>query len=166
MKKLILGIAAVFCLQAVFIGYHATNPLPGMASITYSGRTGEAVDASVLDQLSSESEFVDDTTPDEVAFYRPPSSRSARTGPVERPVAIAKKFTARTNRTPQTESASLATSAKVIFRNEYAAVVITPASDEHDLTASDAPREEKRSFIVNVIKKPYGLIKAIGSKFK
>src|SRR3954447_25030157 len=61
MKKLILGIVGIFCLQAMFIVYQAISPLPDMASITYIDRAGDEVLSSPgLDRLSAESEFADD----------------------------------------------------------------------------------------------------------
>jgi hypothetical protein len=137
MKKLVAGIVAVFFLQAMFIVYHATNPLPDLASITYSGRdTSEPITAKLLDQMSTEAEFADPVQPDgiasEQAFRSHVVYNRASFGPASRRQFRMARSVARRKRMREALTAGMASSARVIFSNEYAAVVVTSfASSRH-----------------------------------
>jgi hypothetical protein len=131
MKKLIAGIVAVFFLQAMFIVYHATNPLPDSDSITYSGRdSNEPMTAKLLDQMSSEAEFADDIRPDGIASEQAFRSHALYTRASLEPAnhrqfRTARSVARRNRMVRQNLTAGMGSSARVIFSNEYAAVVVT-----------------------------------------
>jgi hypothetical protein len=175
MKKLVLGIVSVFCLQMAFIVYNAVNPLPSLASITFSDRVDEdTLTLGQLDKLAAESAFPDDMEMAAAATDLP-AARIGRVttrstdSPIEavrRTSSLPTKAVARNVKFTPIDVSRSATRGNVVFSNEYAAVVVTPRADHRELSASDSPKSEKRSFLSNVIKKPYELIKALGSKLK
>jgi hypothetical protein len=159
MKKLIVTLVAIFALQGAFIDYTAINPFPELAALSAPGL--EVADDDML--FGSELRAA-------VGGYEPVSVRKvepARTAPAraERPQlatiagAVPRETRPRRDRSPATDG-------KVIFRNEMASVVVSPRYEPHETSSSDSPRTEKRSFITNVVKKPYDLFKAIGSRLR
>jgi hypothetical protein len=159
MKKLVLGIVLVFCFQAAFIVYNATNPLPDMESIRISTSASDRAPGSYeLAMLSAESEFADNdgvvAVPQAVVF--------TAGGPAYRAPYRARRSVRRSELHPTAESTASA-KPEVIFKNEYAMVVFTPAFyDPYGST----PHSDKRLRVPNTIRKPDVPIKARGYKFK
>ena len=124
MKKLVLGIVLVFCFQAAFIVYNATNPLPDLASIRISTRANDlAPGGDELAMLSAESEFFDDDAVTGV----PQPIRLSSGSPVYHVSYKVRRPVRRSDLHPAAETTASAKPEVVIFKNEYAMVVFTPA---------------------------------------
>jgi hypothetical protein len=159
MKKLIFTIAAIFGLQGAFIVYTAINPFPELAALSFPAPAvaddgllfGSELRAAVGGYEPVRVRSVEPARPAPARVQRPQLATVARVMPREtRP---------RRDRSPATDG-------KVIFRNETASVVVSPRYEAHETSSSDSPKSDKRSFIGNVVKKPYDLFKAIGSRLR
>lgn len=158
MKKLILSIAAVFLLQTAYIVFTMVRTVPDVAAISISSRSSvDPVNWDVYDATDDLSTAVEAVVPVRV-HARPPVSQIPE--PPRQIVASRRRSPAK--------PLPLERDQRVIFKNEYAAVTVGPVSDEAETKNSEPNRAEKRSSstFVTVIKKPYELVKAIGSKFR
>jgi hypothetical protein len=169
MKKLILGIIAVFCLQVGFIAYNAAQRLDLAVSKTVSYPVELPNNEAPL--------AVSDTTPDDndsallarsdkPDAFRPVMAerRGVGTQLDRRPVKVVAKDP---GFRPTVITIPAQKPVEFRFKNEYAALETPRSSANYDVApAQAAPRQEKRSFLSKVIRKPYELIKALGSKLQ
>ncbi len=159
MKKLILSIAAVFLLQTAYIVFTMVRTVPDVAAISISSRVND--DPMIWDVYEN---ATDDLSTD--AETAAPVRVHARRAVSEVPEPP-RQIVASRRRSP-IRPLPLDRDPKIIFKNEYAAVTVGPSSDQNDFKTAETNRPEKRSSstFVNVIKKPYELVKVIGSKFR
>jgi hypothetical protein len=177
MKKLILGIAAVFCIQAGFIFLTGTDPT---ADLAFSRPIPAVAIGSDIAPISSEITVFRETvnapgTEPEAVVTRAdfPGSRPNR---MERVAYVNKapKTVAKAEQ-PSFEPVTITIPApeiiaprEVKLQNEYAAVYVAHDSPDYEITTKET-RTEGKSFsskVMPAIKKPFGWIKSLGSKLK
>ena len=177
MRKLILGILAVFCVQFAFVIFTTLqSPLDVAVAPIYSDPKTEIpnfepAETVVADDIDSALPVPGDaaaasdepTAADERFAARPRSSR-----PAARPVAIETEQTR--IQTPENRPARYFTDNSESVGGAYETVVISydRSSAISDCQMNEIPKAKKRSYIAKaapVIKKPWEWIKAVGSKF-
>ncbi len=177
MKRLVLGISLIFCLQLGFIAYTAVerqmealvavNEVKVRANLT-DGKTGDlfneewpAVAEETIDTVKINS------VAGAVAVTAPKRNSRTRYVPVPR-----RKNTKTSNAKPlnfPTHIIAYRKTPQVTFRTEYPLTdVALPETKTEPVTQTYA-QPEKKSLVsksVSIIKKPYDWLKALGSKFK
>ena len=176
MKKLVLGIIAVFCLQVGFIAYNASHRSDDAVSKTVSYSVSNPV-SSPGEQLNNAAE------PLEVSEPLTTDNDAVISAKSESPDGFRPMIAEHRAGSPQFNRKAVKVVAKdpifhptVItippqkpvefrFKREYASLLTEHPSENSDVATVQTQRQEKRSFLSKAIRKPYDLIKAIGSKF-
>jgi hypothetical protein len=165
MKRTVLGIIAVFCLQLAFVGYTVLDsPIETAVAVNEV----DGVLPAQAPNISDAEFFAEDTgrSGDEIALINP--DRGAN----ERPTAVSQAGYKRAAKQPASRTvdayqfASVKKVVDIKARTEY------PEASRPDLESrtyelSARNRPKKRSFFsksVSVIKKPYDWLKALGSR--
>ena len=191
MKKLILAISGIFCLQLGFIAYHSGDPSADTSFLVVDERASDGnLTASVsqplvvqqtIAELDQEPDFVDETrdfdlierTADVRPVYSPQIVRFTRR---KRPVL--NTFVSENNiEKLQPVNVTYRLHDGVEFKTQSArprtefprAMSATQDPRTYELSANVAPRRKKKGFFaksLTVIKKPYDWLKAVGSTFK
>lgn len=172
MKKLILGIIAVFCLQVGFIVYNAPDTVGDMVSKTADYPVEPLNNATepleLVDTLPDESDTVLTARSDNPDAFRPviAQHRGVSTQFERRSVKVVAKapiFRSTVITIPPQKPVEFS------FKNEYAALATPVSSENYDVAVVETRRQEKRSLVskaLPIIKKPYDWLKAVGSKIK
>ena len=188
MKKLILAILGVFCLQLGFIAYHSSDPAAETSFLVVDERASDHSLAANVPQppilpqtiAELEPEFFEDApdydligrTADVRAVY---STQTARYIPRRRPalntfvsennledlrpVNVTYRLYDGVEFKPQPARA----------RTEYPRAMPERAPRNYELNTKIAPRHKKKGFFaksLTIVKKPYDWLKAIGSTLK
>jgi hypothetical protein len=190
MKKIILAISGIFCLQLGFIGFNLGDPAAEQSFVRRDDEAAEVLTASAIETPFEDSvvpaEFDDSILDDEVVqdLDTDVSVRSVRSEATTersvvrrarkpmrntfvenanaiRPVRIQYKTYDAVAFRPQT--------APRVMRTEYPQVT-APSYEQRqfETSARIAPKKKKGFFAksLNVIKKPYDWLKAVGSAIK
>lgn len=188
MKKLILAISGVFCLQLGFIAYHSSDPAAETSFLVVDERasdhslTATVAQPPMLPQTIAdlEPEFVEEEpdydlierTADVRSLYSPqPARYIPRRRPKLNTFVSANNFE---NLKPVNVTYRLydgvefkTQSAKP--RTEYPRAVPEQTPRTYELNAKNAPRQKKRGFFaksLKIVTKPYDWLKAVGSTIK
>jgi hypothetical protein len=173
MNRLVLGIIIVFCLQLGYVAYTAINsPIETWVAVNEvtSGTN------PIADPISDPVEFLNedaDLEPNGVNSEkiastpeRRKSKRSAGATLVSSKEVVKIPAARIVNRVPQ--FVALRKPSETTLRTEYPRVILYDReSENYQLSAKTVQRSKKRSFIsksFSVLKKPYDLLKALGSR--
>ncbi|MFT3743890.1 MAG: hypothetical protein QM785_06295 [Pyrinomonadaceae bacterium] len=187
MKKLILAISGVFCLQLGFIAYHANDP---SAETSFLAIDERATDRSLKGNVAVpfvesaeiaefEPEFLDEAPDvDESERYFDPrpdfTPQTARYTRRKRPAL--NTFVQNTNDDLRPVNVTYSVYQPVEFktqsarpRTEYPRAIADQAPQTYEMNAKIASKPKKKNFFgktLAVVKKPYDWLKAVGSTFK
>lgn len=178
MKKLVLGLVSVFCLQVGFVAYNASE--------AYLETSATAIGAADPINEIAENATLPDTEwlipyPFEastemktsIAVKLRKTRHSAIAGSGPGPIHTKYKFSEGTaqarSRARQTNFASLRKPSGDKFKKDYGSLISsTPITSELDKSQSETRRHEKKSFArkaLPILKKPFDWMKSIGSIF-
>ena len=176
MKRLVLAIIVVFCMQLGFIAYTVIDrPIETLVSINEvpNGLNpfADIADIPNVDEVLEAEPNITERD-NETSVVSAPSkrlSRQANPAPLAASKSIPNVPALRTvNRRPQT--IVLQNPSKTVLVTDYSqAMSISRNSEIYQLSAQIAPKSKKRSFLsksFSVIKKPYDWMKALGSKIR
>ncbi len=163
MRKLILGIVAVFCVQITFQAFTAFD-------ISDAGRKARLAEGPLVEPVSDGSEAELAGLPGEYEMPAEVAPTGPRYSVVKRAVVTDIIVPGATYSRPASRKvnsdAFVAMAERPAVPDVFAPQIISyPAY----LSARESARPEKRSFFAKalpVIKKPYELLKAVGSKLK
>lgn len=190
MKRIVFAISSIFCLQAAFIGYNLGDPAAEQSFV----RTDEAA-AEVLTASALEVPFADEvevaavdgsylSEQDETPAALPAAVRAVRA--VVAPERVAVRRVRRPDRNTFVMNASAIRPVRIQYktydavafreqpaprltRTEYPQTAdVLSERRQFEASAKIAPRKKKGFFAksLNVIKKPYDWLKAVGSAIK
>jgi hypothetical protein len=170
MKKFIIGIVAVFCLQVGFMAFNAADRAGYLASNLPDHVQVEPLaqpysrDSSYLLVAEDAGQYETDL-PDTPDVIRPLLTDRRQVNPSyqRRPAkvtATAFQFQPVVITIPEQKPVEFT------LKSEYAAVLATPPAESYDISSAEAPRRENKSGLSKAVKKPYEWLKALGSKVK
>jgi hypothetical protein len=188
MKKLILAISGVFCLQLGFIAYHANDPAAETSFLVVDERAtdrslkGNVVEPFVgdVEVAEFEPEFLDeapetDTIERNIAS-RPDLSPQTATYVRRKRPALNSFVSQNTADDLRPVSVTYNVYQPVEFktrsthpRTEYPRAIADQAPQTFEMNAKIASKPKKKNFLgktLAVVKKPYDWLKAVGSTFK
>lgn len=190
MKKLILAISGVFCLQFGFIAYNAGDPAADTSFITVDDRVNDIflsnsvaepfadgqiiADLPTYDSEESESIRIVDSGAAEPVFS--PIRSSSRVPPSKHKRRELNTFVAQENLAElKPVSVTYSTHDSVQFkqyalkkqRTEYPGTLAVDSEVRHyELMAKPLTRTKRKNLFARVMKAPYNWLKAIGSTFR
>ena len=173
MKRLVLGISIIFCLQLGFIAYTAIdNPIETLPVVNDDAH--DSMSLTNAPAISDYDEFwkADENDPNrkEITLSKSLRRTSKRSsGTIQ---ASSKKFI----RNPVSRQIifepvviAIKKSPEIKFRTEYPHSASTAREFKNRISSRSIPRAEKKSFFtksVSVLKKPYDWLKAVASRIK
>ncbi|HQZ95473.1 MAG TPA: hypothetical protein PLP21_04095 [Pyrinomonadaceae bacterium] len=188
MKKLVLAISGVFCLQLGFIAYHSSDPAAETSFLVVDEQaTDRSLKSNVVEPFVGNGEIAEfdpdslDETPEtyeiERSFYPRPDSapQTARYVARKRP-ALNTFVSQNTADDLRPVSVTYNVYQPVEFktrsirpRTEYPRAIADQAPQTYEMNAKIASKPKKKNFFgktLAVVKKPYDWLKAVGSTIK
>lgn len=188
MKKLILAISGVFCLQLGFIAYHSSDPAADTSFLVVDERaTDRSLQGSVVEPYAAltmiaeiEPEFTDEAPEineiDRTVDARPAYSLKTARYNARKRLALNTFVSQNTtedlrpvNVTYQVHQGIEFKSQSVKPRTEYPRAIADQTQRNYELNAAIASKPKKKNFFaksLTIVKKPYDWLKAVGSTFK
>lgn len=191
MKKLILAISSVFCLQLGFIAYNADDPASGNSFVKIDERGNDTYLRASVSQPFVQDQVISDIPVDNIVD-QPEIVTVADDEPIDpqysRAIHASRGSRSQRKRSELNTFVSLEnpTALKPVNvtyrihngvefkqyeprsqRTEYPVIPVAERDTKnYQLSAKTDTRQKKKNLFVRVIKKPYDWLKAIGSTFK